>query len=223
MSRARHAFSLLEVLVVIALVTILFGSMYAFVSDLLSSRARALQVSGRHLAAATLIDAVESDLATCLVGDTVAGAGVEGDAARLLIRHRGVSVNQARLGQDNPRVFADLQATEYRFNRDSGRIEVRTVSAGEPDAVPVGGPVHEVRFRYRDGTGWRDSYDSLEADRLPVAVEIAVWFDPWPGAPVASTGEGFDEQAFAAASDVDLFDEPMPDRIRVIPVPGAGE
>ncbi len=97
----------------------------------------------------------------------------------------------------------------------------------------VGGPVFLVRFRYHDGSGWRDSVDSLAADRLPVAVEVAVWFDPWPGIrPPSEPGDSalrpqrltfgaadaFDERAFARESDLELFDEPTPDRIRVIAV-----
>ena len=94
-----------------------------------------------------------------------------------------------------------------------------------------------MRFRYYDGTRWLESFDSLQEGRLPIAVEVMVWFRPWPGdlqaedreMPDTETAErrtfdssgGFDELAFARASDLDQFDEPAPDRFRVITIPDA--
>ena len=95
-----------------------------------------------------------------------------------------------------------------------------------------------VRFRYHDGTSWTASYDSLRTGRLPAAVEVAVWYDPWPGddapAPDAAGrepfddrfGDAFDERAFALESDLAPVDDPWPDRVRVIAIdasPGAEE
>lgn len=241
----RRAFTLLEMVIAIALVLALVGSMFAFVFDLLSSRARALDFAAKQRAATTLIERVEADLLCCVVGDQASGAGVEGDATRLRIMARAVAASLAERGAEDPAVFGDLQLAEYRFNDRSGLVEARRGPLGEGESgstgfVAVGGPVHKVRFRYLDATTWRDSFDSLSADRLPKAVEIAVWFDAWPGdettplppndEPVdAAVGDrltfdsaaGFDEQAYARRSDLDLFDEPQPDHIRVIIVPDA--
>ncbi|MHC4415609.1 MAG: hypothetical protein ACYS0G_10025 [Planctomycetota bacterium] len=239
-----RAFSLLEVLIAIALVLALVGSMFAFLFDMLSSRARALDYGAKQLAATTLIERAEADLMSCLVGDSVSGSGVEGDQTRLRILTRGVPAPLAERGVEDPAVLGDLQVAEYRFNDETARIEARRAAVGDPDAdassfAPVGGQVHRIRFRYHDGTGWRESFDALAADRLPVAVEIAVWFDPplfaeqAPEAPGAMGGSdlperltydasgGFDERTFAERSDLDLFDEPRPDRFRVIAVPDA--
>ena len=245
-SQARAAirgFTLLEVLISIALVLVLIGSMFAFFWDMLSTRRRALDYAARQLAAATLIQRVESDLMSCLVGDRVNGAGVQGDTTRIRIMSRGVAVHLAERGADDPEVLGDLQQAEYRFNEELGLIEARRLPIGraasvDTSLVTVGGSVYKVRFRYHDSDMWRDSFDSLAQDRLPVAVEIAVWFDPWPGAespplpgdPVEPQAPqrltydataGFDEAQVARRTDVDLFDEPRPDRVRVILVPDA--
>jgi type II secretory pathway pseudopilin PulG len=237
----RRAFSLLEVLIAIGLVIALLGSMFAFMFDTLSARKRALEHAGRQLAAVTLIERAELDLMSCVVGDRVYGAGVEGDNTSLRILTRGVAAHLAGRGPDDPAVFGDLQQVEYRFDEDLGQIEARRLPAGERGAdtafAPLGGPVYKVRFRYHDSTIWRDSFDSLLQDTLPAAVEIAVWFHPWPGdeqPEAAATAEpgipqrltfdataGFDEGAYARESDLELFDEPEPDRIRVILIPDA--
>ncbi|MHC4304305.1 MAG: type II secretion system protein [Planctomycetota bacterium] len=197
----RRAFSLLEVLVAIGLVIALFGSMFAFMFDTLSARRRALGHAGKQRAATTLIERAELDLMSCVVGDRVNGAGVDGDK----------------------------------------QIEARRLPAGARGTdgtpfAPLGGSVYKVRFRYHDSTAWRDSFDSLLQGTLPAAVEIAVWFHPWPGdeRPEVPESEaeipgrltfdataGFDEAEFARESDLELFDEPEPDRIRVIVIPDA--
>jgi type II secretory pathway pseudopilin PulG len=238
----RRAFSLLEVLIAIGLVIALFGAMFAFMFDTLTARRRALEHAGRQRAATTLIERAELDLMSCVVGDRVNGAGVEGDNTALRILTRGVAAHLAGRGSDDPAVFADLQQVEYRFEEDLGRIEARRLHAGVRGAddtsfAPLGGSVYKVRFRYHDSTMWRDSFDSLAQEALPIAVEIAVWFHPWPGAerPEAEavngpeipqrltfdTTAGFDEAEFVGEAELGFFDEPAPDRIRVILIPDA--
>ena len=237
----RRAFSLLEVLIAIGLVIVLLGSMFAFMFDTLSARTRALEHAGWQRAATTLIERVELDLMSCVVGDRVNGAGIDGDNTSLRILTRGVAAHLAARGREDPSVFGDLQQVEYRFEEDLGQIEGRRLPAGVRAAgntpfAPLGGAVYKVRFRYHDSTAWRDSFDSLLQGTLPAAVEIAVWFHPWPGdeRPQAPASEleiperltfdataGFDEAEFARESDLELFDEPAPDRIRVIVIPDA--
>ena len=237
----RRAFTLLEVLVSIALVAVLLGSLFTFLHELLQSRSRALDYTGKQLAAATLIERVENDLAACLVGDIANGAGVAGDASTLSILSRGVATHLAERGIDSG-VLGDLQQTEYRFDDRSGVIEIRRMSPGSPAATPAAqfvsvGSVFRLRFRYHDGAGWSDSFDSLESDALPAAVEVAVWYRPWPGAeepsqsaaePEADSGRltfdttgGFDDAAYARQSDMEQFREPRPDRFRVIVISDA--
>ncbi len=245
-------FTLLEVLIAIALIGVLLGSMFGFLHELLQSRSRALDYTARQLAAATLIDRIESDLITCVVGDTTLGAGVEGDASRLSILSRGIATHLAGRGIGSG-VLGDLQQSEYRFQEGSGLIEGRVAGVGggarrqtgvdrPPLARPIEdfvsiGPAFKVRFRYHDGDGWSDTFDSLATDGLPAAVEVAVWYHPWPGEPepepvdefgepesdrlTFDTSGGFDDAAFARRSDLDNFDEPRPDRFRVIVIPDA--
>ena len=93
--RRPRGFTLLEVLIAIALVGVLLGSMFAFMHELLQSRSRAMQYTARQLAAATLIDRIESDLAVCIVGDATLGAGIRGDDTQLSILSRGVAAHLA--------------------------------------------------------------------------------------------------------------------------------
>ncbi|MEE8156204.1 MAG: prepilin-type N-terminal cleavage/methylation domain-containing protein [Phycisphaerales bacterium] len=238
-NRVRGGFTLLEVLIAIGLVMALLGSMFTFMFDLLSSRDRALQYSAKQLAATTLIERVEADLVTCVVGDADSGSGIEGDTQRLRILTRSVAASLAERGVGDPAVFGDLQVTEYKFNESrrqimASRRSVQTNTTDRTSDFPVGGSVYKVRFRFHDGTSWRDTFDSRSYGRLPLAVEVAVWFEPWLGEepdPIPPEDEPdrltfdaadtFDERAFAEQSDLEFYREPRPDRIRVIVIPDA--
>ena len=240
-----RAFTLVEVLVAIALVLALVGTMFGFLYDMLSSRRRALTFADNHSAAATLLERIEADLMCSLVGDSVSGAGIEGDEVRLSILTRGVAASLAERGAADPTVFGDLQVAEYRFSPQRRRLEARRQPRGERNGGGtafsfLGGELYKVRFRYHDGTAWRESFDTLDAGRLPTAIEVAVWFDaplmeqmmsqalPGQTEPAGSgrltfddTG-GFDDRAYAELSDLDLEAQFPPDRIRVIVIPDAG-
>jgi prepilin-type N-terminal cleavage/methylation domain-containing protein len=236
----RRAFSLIEVLVAVALLAAVAGILYSFLSGLAASRARALKYARQQSAASVLIERVEADLSSCLVGDSATGAGVAGDEREIRILSRGVAAGLAERGAGDPRVLGDLQASEYRFNESGRVIEARkgavsTDAAGDAEPFwPVSDELFRVRFRYYDGAQWRESFDSLAAGRLPHAVEIAIWFRPWPGPPddalpseeeddfaarlTFDAGGGFDESEFAALGESEI-EIPPPDRVRVIAVP----
>ncbi|MEE9129831.1 MAG: prepilin-type N-terminal cleavage/methylation domain-containing protein [Phycisphaerales bacterium] len=237
-NRVRRGFTLLEVLIVIGLVMALLGSMFTFMFDLLSSRDRAIQYSAQQLGATTLIERVEADLMTCVVGDADSGSGVDGDTQRLRILTRSVAASLAERGVGDPAVFGDLQLTEYRFDESrrqimaSRRFVQTNNTTDRTSDFPVGGSVYKVRFRFHDGTSWRDTFDSRSYGRLPLAVEVAVWFEPWPGEepdPIPQEDDRltfdaidtFDERAYAEQSDLEFYREPRPDRIRVIVIPDA--
>ena len=236
----RRGFTLIEVLIAIALMLMLGGAMFGFLQDLLTTRGRTLERSGRQRAASTLIERLENDVAACLVGDARSGAGVRGDGSSLRLLTRGVMPQVAARGINDPAALGDLQVVEYRFDAAQQRLEARKAPATESAAfAPLGGSIAHVRFRYLDGRRWRDDYDSLGLNRLPSAIEVAVWFNPWPSDEVSSAAAAADERspldeeaaglpAFDREPDVDVNaaidapNPPPPDRMRVIVIPDAG-
>ena len=186
----RRGFTLLEMLIALALTIGLLAAMFSFFWNLLATRERIIEETSRRRAVDTLIDHLEGDLLTALVGDRVSGAGIMGDETRIRVLSRGVPVRLAERGGATG--FADLERSEYRFEQSSRTLSARRrivqsrgVSGAEdaasrtpPGFSPLGGVVHRVRFRYHDGESWAESFDSLSAGSLPRAIEIAIWFDP---------------------------------------------
>lgn len=250
----RGGFTLIEVLVAIALIVVLVGTMYGFLFNLMSTRRMALDHARQEAAASVLIAQLEAALTTCLVGDRTSGSGVAGDARSIRVLSRGVAASYAARGIDDPDAFGDLQLAEYRFNPSRQRIEGRRVSVGRPArsgetaaAQPfsaIEGVVRRLRFRYYDGEQWLDSFDSMQRDRLPLAVEVAVWFTGDTVADDGGTSEGVESDDGEGGTGIlpvvdsegeespindsgtaisPVEDEPLikPDRIRVIRIPDA--
>lgn len=231
---ARRAFTLIEVLIAIGLALVLGATMFAFLHDMLATRARTLEHATRQRAAATLIERLEADLAACIVGDSRNGSGVQGSEASLRLLTRGVMPQLASRGSDDPSSLADLHDIEFRFNRATRSIDARKGRAGESsEFTSLGDGIAHVRFRYLDDRQWRSTFDSVELNRLPSAIEVCVWFNPWLGGPgdasdsaaafdESNANVNFDENAFADASEAAAFRPPPPDRRRVIVIPDGG-
>ncbi len=82
-------------------------------------------------------------------------------------------------------------------------------------------------MRYVDGKEWKQSFDSVGAGALPVAVEVAVWFgapkaDPGAAKPATRGGaveKSEDDGAARQETDAATVPSREPDRLRVIVVP----
>lgn len=245
----------MEVLVSIALIIALVGVMYSFLFNLLDAREKVLEAAGQRRAATMLIERLEADLICCIAGDSGAGAGLNGDDSSITILTRSVAAGLAQQRAAETAAFADLHVSTFRFRSDTGELEVsrgvvgHDISSGSASAYGadssyvLADSIFRIRFRYHDGTDWRQSFDSRAAGSLPRAVEVAVWFQTWPGEePLEEPEEelsddealleerltydfdaGFDEAEYAELSDLEVFDEPKPDRVRVIIIPDAAE
>ncbi len=244
-SKSSRAFTLFEVLIAIALILALLGTLYGFLFDMLSARAHVLNHVRRETAASALIKQLDADLLTCIVGDATIGGGVRGDDRQLRVLTRSVSASLASRGVDDPDVFGDLQVAEYRFDPGNSVIQGRRGPIGRdgvaaPEFSPLEGEIHRVQFRYYDGKEWLPSFDSATSNHLPVAVEVSLWYQPMP--PDIQAQEAAEEQpkpdldetdpdALAAAPAVETpvarpeipaSALPPPDRVRVIIIPDAG-
>lgn len=233
----RRGLTLFEMLLAIALVTTLVGAMFGFLFDLVATRARVLDVTARSRVAETLVDRVERDLATCLVGDAASGPGVVGDETSLTILTRSVPVALAVAPGGGDAWLGDLERAEYRFDPGSGSIELRRGTSGASGGpANMGAAIGRVRFRYYDGAAWHARFDSLARGRLPVAVEVAVWLEPGADkaseldpepipepAPPGDDGEPEESGDEATALAPSEFEEegPSPDRLRLIAVTDA--
>lgn len=232
----RRAFTLMEVLLAVALVLLLSGAVYGFLWNLLSDRDRLGDAAAEGVAANALIERLEADLLGSLAG--VAGRpGIRGTTSSIAILSRRVSF----AGGSADGASGDLHGAEIVFDAGAGVVRARAWAGLEPggtlEDVALG--VQRLRFRYFDGRDWKAEFDSAEAGELPAAVEVAIWFgEPTPpdGAAAAElagmdtpdgngrgNGRGSgDGEAAAGESTGDVVTPArQPDRVRVIVVPDA--
>ncbi len=239
----RPAFTLVEVLVAVALLLLLAGAVSSFLWQLLDRESRVLDWTARSRTASVMFDRLQRDLFTA-VASTPDGPGVVGDPTGMVIAHRAFLVDDPDL--------SDLQRTEIRFDPRAGTLRLtrrdwaRPPIGGENEAhpdepvpaddTPPADGIRAVRFRYHDGRAWRSSFSSTRS--LPAAVEVAVWFggisdgdiraaDEPPAAQEMMAGDrGADDPS--TASLIDTLGQPRgrppqrePDRLRVIAIPDA--
>jgi prepilin-type N-terminal cleavage/methylation domain-containing protein len=235
----RRGFSLLELLVAVAIIATLVGTMSGFLIDVLRTRDELERLGSRERAVGVLLDTLERDLQLVLATGPDGQRGVRGDASGVRLAVAATPVRLAA-GSRPAAGVGTIQWLDVRFEPAGGTLRMRREaarSADEPATSPaeasdtLDGSFHRVRFRYHDGLGWRESFDGAAAG-LPVAIEVAVWFDPWPGAEDASDAADDADMtpAFAEPGDVaadppfltaDRSAEPPPDRRRIIAIPDA--
>jgi prepilin-type N-terminal cleavage/methylation domain-containing protein len=272
---STRGFTLIEVLVSVALILALSAVIFTFLRDVTTSRDRVREFTAQQRIANTLIERIEQQAVFAIVGDRAFGSGLTGDNVSLTILSRGVAVREIAEADSWHRAFLDLVRTEYRFDPATHHVQVSqtvpTMSEHDADGADGIGDfrtsgfaelhsagsrandgagfesfdtrLYKVRFRFHDGLAWRDSFDSRTAGRLPLAIEIAIWFTPWPGSEwtdeepdrfemfdddelerLTFDMDGrFDEEAFAMREDRDFGPDPPPDRIRIIAIPDADE
>ncbi len=231
MMQCRRAFSLLEVLLAIAVVMILAGTVYAFLFDLLESRDRILDESDRSRAGIGVIEQLERDIMTTLAGASGYGAGVQGTRTSLTLLSRSVTLP---IENESQTVLGDLQGVSFTWDGQSGalsasRWDVLSGERAQPEVISD--KIAYMQLRYFDGSSWSGQYNS--SSTLPVALEIAIWFgeptfanEPWPD---ENDFEDRPEEIFIdstdeAMTDDEFVEEPLPperapDRVRVVVVP----
>lgn len=231
----RGAFTLVEVMVALGLMTALAVLVFGMLMSVTAQRDRARAWAADLHAGTVLLDRIEADLTHCIAGRPGA-AGVKGDSTRLTVLTRGVTLS---VDGSAP---VDVQWATYGFDEASSVVRM---SRGDGWEAGSGGEVVSDRMermtvRYHDGRGWTDSFDSEQAGGLPVAVEVALWFHRWDWEPETASGAAGYMEAGGLEGDAMLEDELAgdrvnpdemaigagalrePDRVRVFAIPDGG-
>ena len=194
--RAGRGFTLLEMLVALAMIAALAGALYASLKIAFRARdsaTRCLEPVRKCSAAVALLKAdlrsaagPNGLLAGPMLGDSQTDpAGNETDSLEFY----------AAIGQaGDTGAGGDIRKVEFACEPaiDSGdNILVRRLTSNllaanevEPDTEVICRGVRSFTLRYYDGTTWYDSWDSTAmGDLLPMAVEVSVELANPPGAP----------------------------------------
>jgi general secretion pathway protein J len=181
MCRSNRGFTLVELLVALAIFALISGFAYRGLNALLDSR-EALQKDARKWRdVALFVGRVERDLGAVLARTSISSSGtpLAPVASSLDTPSQGDGLMLTRSGsplQEN--ALAAPQRVAYRF-RD-GHVErltwasVDAAPREEPIAVTVLAPAKSLAFRFMDPSGeWRAVWPGGSAP-LPVAVELTV-------------------------------------------------
>jgi type II secretory pathway component PulJ len=237
--RRTVGFTLLEVLVTIALLILLGGGMFGFLHNLAERRGSISEAGQTAQAVQAFFDRLESDLVAVIAADRTGKSGLVGRRTELTLLTRGVVLDLAQPS------LGDMQEASYRFSAASGRLEASRREAGDagaPEYEIVLADVGKVEFRYHDGREWRRAFDAGRRGRLPHAVEVSIWLtldEEQAGSPSEGTeeadaearaeeermadvyGEEFDDVQMGFDLEDVMEEEDRPDRRRIIVIPHA--
>lgn len=230
----RRGFTLLEVLLALALVAMLATGVMGFLWGLLDRRDSISKTLLDSHAGAALLERMEADILCGLAGGPGPKAGIAGTATSLKLLTRGVAIPLDAAAARGP-AAGDLQGSEYIFDQASGMIRARRWaggSTGSGEFETLSDHVQALRLSYFDGDVWRGSFDSGAEGGLPIAIEVALWFgeplpeeEDWGAAsePVEEDRGGPEgagaEPVRAASRGASAPPQRTPDRLRVIVVP----
>jgi prepilin-type N-terminal cleavage/methylation domain-containing protein len=198
--RIVKGFTLLELLLALALFVVLIGMLWNIISLFSKTQTQGTRLAERSQLVRSLAQLLEDDLKAAIQDpihpsegstgdDDVRRFGLNGSLKTLRIDvieiNPFVTVNpqprQALLGEvqtATPRA-AELKTVFYDFQQFAG-LTRREIDFETPDinAQGVEGSnlqapeVVGCRFRYYNGSAWSDSWESLERGGLPVAIEV---------------------------------------------------
>src|SRR5262245_56924707 len=132
-----HGFTLIEVLLAVALMLAISAGMLSYIWGLLASRERLVTATDQQIPAAALFEQIETDLSTTFAVDGSGAAGVEGKPDSLVVRSRGVG----SLGGAGVSDLADLQGCEVRFDAGAHTLTARRLGRDETGFETLAGSV----------------------------------------------------------------------------------
>jgi hypothetical protein len=122
----------------------------------------------------SLFDLLDASITSSVSLNPVDGsAGIRGTSESIDIVSRGVL---ADLDADASSL-AGLTRLRIDFDAEDPTLSIgRAAASSAVTMQPVSERIEFIRFRYHDGQQWSDSFDSSTQGRLPLAVEVSLWF-----------------------------------------------
>jgi len=182
MSRNRRGFTLVELLVALAIFAILSGFAYRSLTALLDSREALQRESRKWRDVSLFVGRVERDLSAVLARNAVGASGTTLPAVSSAIGtvNDGEGLALTRAGSPlQQNALAAPQRIAYRLQ--GNRVErlswagVDAAPREEPQAISVLAPVRALSFRFLDPRSleWRTTWPG-GSELLPAAVEVTV-------------------------------------------------
>jgi len=182
-----RAFTLLEMLVATAMISVLAGSFYATLRVAFTARQSALQTIEPVRKAKLTVDLLRSDIQSALIPKgLLAGSFLGEDATDVSGRDCDtLLLHCTNPGQEETKATGDVRMVEIYCepaDEGTGLSLVRRITSNllaprveEPPEEVLCRGLWSFNLRYFDGSDWQDNWDSSTRDNvLPLAVEVTI-------------------------------------------------
>jgi len=212
--RGRRGFTLLEMLVAMAMVSLLATALYMSLNGAMRARARAEAAIGPARSAALALETLKQDLeAAPPAKGILAGAFVGTDGVMEGSSGDGDTLAFYSVADDPERKKAGIRKIELMLETVEGEAGVSLVRAVTENllAPQTPDPVKEticrkvagLNLRYYDGASWQDAWDSTTMNNaLPLAVEMTLTVYTEDGAKEALSAAAQGSNATTASSAI---------------------
>jgi len=189
--RRGRGFTLLEMLVAVAIMAVLAGSLYATLHIAFRARRSAMTTVENVRKLEVALDILRADIQAAVIpAGILAGAflgepgtGATGQTADSILLHATASATMPEIGT------GDIHMVEFACEEDpdgSGLLLLRRVTTNllapttpDPDEETLCRGIRSFAIRYFDGIDWLDTWDSTTQDnQLPAAVEVTLTLVP---------------------------------------------
>jgi general secretion pathway protein J len=185
---AAHAFTLMEVMLAMAVFAVVLVAMNGVFFSALRLRARTSAALDETATLEQALTVMRRDLAQAVPpGGVLAGSLQSGVVGGALNQNNGLELFTATGSLSDATPWGDVQKVTYQLQEAanpagaSGKDLVRGVTRNllsiteEPEYQWLLGNVEQLEFAYYDGSTWRDSWDSTAGEtNLPAAVRVRV-------------------------------------------------
>lgn len=194
-----RAFTLIELVVASGIIALLSASLFGFIMDLQQRQQDLLMEIERTREASVLFQEIERAVYTTTAKGVDGLPGFQGTNSMLAISYKIRHGDQAHLKR-------------FEITADSGAVNLQERLRDDDGVSTRSEHIQRVEFAYYVDQQWQSSHSSLESG-LPKAVRVKLWYST--RVPGSQANDDADNRVLS-----DNEEEPSPDRVRIIAVPG---
>jgi len=178
-ARSNHGFTLIEVVVAVALLSLILSSVYGIFSTISTTEKRLQSESELYHQARVIFDRVGRELSGSYLSTSNERSTFSASDDSDTVPHLSFTSTSAIIQGAAPSGLVRLRyELETERNKQVGKLKRSAVELFAPEDrlnfQRLSSQVKELNWRFYDGSEWQEEWDSQQSNSLPQAVEMSM-------------------------------------------------